>query len=81
MLLFEHAAFMQAFIQLTAEDNWPPDRIAELVLALLEASPLTVTDTVRVRVNSSSDPEQLRAWASRAMSVSSPEELFADDRT
>ncbi|MFJ6563454.1 hypothetical protein ACIQMV_27030 [Streptomyces sp. NPDC091412] len=79
--LFEHPAFMRAFIELTAEEKWPTDRISEWVLALLEASPLTVTDDLRARVNSSSDPDQLRVWASRALSVSSPEELFADGRT
>ncbi|MGW4822224.1 hypothetical protein ACWEP4_25360 [Streptomyces sp. NPDC004227] len=79
-LLFGHPAFMRAFIEQTIEENWSADGLAELVLALLEASSLTVTDEMRARVNFSSDPHQLRAWASRVLSVSGPEELFADNR-
>ncbi|MBZ9644545.1 hypothetical protein [Streptomyces sp. PSKA30] len=78
-LLFGHPVFLKAYLEGTAEDNWPPEKLAELVLALLETGPLAVTDDIRARVNACSDPDQLRTWAGRAMRVNDPEDLFAED--
>ncbi|MFD7405539.1 hypothetical protein ACFV7R_23310 [Streptomyces sp. NPDC059866] len=39
---------------------------------------MAVTDDIRARVNACSDPDQLRAWAGRAMRVNDPEDLFAE---
>lgn len=77
-ILFGHPAFIRAYVDGTAEENWPPERLAELVLDLLSASPLSVTDGIRARVNSCSDPELLREWAARALGATSAEELFRD---
>ncbi|MFF6811656.1 hypothetical protein ACFZAG_17440 [Streptomyces sp. NPDC012403] len=63
---------------MTAEANWSPASLAELVLALADVGPLEVTDDIRMRVNACSDPEQLRVWASRAMQVTDPDALFAE---
>ncbi|MDT7843714.1 hypothetical protein [Streptomyces justiciae] len=62
---------------MTAENDWPADWLAELVLALLDAGPLLVTDEIRTRVNACSDPEQLRVWAVRTLDAADVEELFA----
>ncbi|MDT9700842.1 hypothetical protein [Streptomyces sp. P17] len=32
-LLFGHPVFLRAYVETTAEDDWPPERLAELVLA------------------------------------------------
>ncbi|MEU7467045.1 hypothetical protein AB0A94_00520 [Streptomyces sp. NPDC044984] len=78
MILFGHPVFLRAYLEMTAEADWSPESLAELVLALADAGPLEVTDDIRVRVNACSDPEQLRTWADRAMQVTDPAALFAD---
>ncbi|MFE2277021.1 hypothetical protein ACFXAE_07090 [Streptomyces sp. NPDC059454] len=78
MILFGHPAFLRAYLETTAEANWSPELLAEFVLALADAGPLEVTDDIRGRVNACSDPEQLMAWASRAMQVTDADALFAD---
>ncbi|NUP20477.1 MAG: hypothetical protein HOZ81_31225 [Streptomyces sp.] len=86
-LLFGHPFFLRAYVptclrayvEMTVEENWPPERLSELVLDLLAASLLSVTDEMRAKVSDCSDPEQLRSWAVRALSADGPEELFADD--
>lgn len=77
-LLFGHPVFLRAYPEMTAEAGWSPAPLAELVLALADAGPLEVTDGIRVRVNACSDPEQPRAWASRAMQVTDGDALFVD---
>ncbi|MEU6379992.1 hypothetical protein [Streptomyces sp. NPDC046909] len=78
-LLFQHPVFLRAYVEMTAEDDWPLDRLAELVLALVDSGSLAVTDEIRARVNSCSDPEQLRVWAVRTLDATDAGELFAED--
>ena len=46
------------------------------VLDFLEARGFTVSDLLRVRVQSSTDLEQLRRWVRRAAVITNADELF-----
>ncbi|MCH5671564.1 hypothetical protein [Streptomyces gilvus] len=50
---------------------------AQMVLRILEWRELPVSDDVRRRVESCTDPKQLETWAKRALHVKNPSELFA----
>ena len=49
---------------------------AKLVLLFLSARGLDVTDDVRARVTDCTDVETLEAWAARAATVQTADELF-----
>ncbi|MFE9737535.1 hypothetical protein [Streptomyces sp. NPDC006477] len=51
---------------------------ADAILLVLEQRGLDVPDDVRARVTGCDDPETLRAWLTRAVTVASAEEIFAD---
>ncbi|MGW5420581.1 hypothetical protein [Streptomyces sp. NPDC003943] len=51
----------------------------DAILIILEQRGLDVPDDVRDRVTSCDDPEVLRRWIARAVTVSSPEEIFAGE--
>ncbi|MDA0567048.1 hypothetical protein LG943_22410 [Streptomonospora sp. S1-112] len=52
-------------------------RHAESLLIFLDARGLEVSDTVRERITTCHDPDQLITWVRRAATVDSAEDLFA----
>lgn len=51
---------------------------AAAILLVLEQRGLDVPDDVRARVTGCEDPEILRDWLTRAVTVTSAEEIFED---
>ncbi|MEV5971808.1 hypothetical protein [Streptomyces sp. NPDC051921] len=52
---------------------------ADAILIVLEQRGLDVSDDARQRITGCADPEVLRRWVARAVTVSSAEEIFADE--
>src|SRR5262245_21757531 len=50
---------------------------AEMILVVLSARGVPVSDDVRARITSCTDLDQLTAWGRRAVTVDSAEDLFS----
>ncbi|MEH0575951.1 hypothetical protein [Streptomyces sp. B21-108] len=59
-------------------DEGRAQRGAEDIVLVLEARGLDIADEVRERVTGCDDPDLLRHWLTRAVTVGSAEEIFAD---
>ncbi|MGW2910021.1 hypothetical protein ACWC9X_06140 [Streptomyces asoensis] len=61
-------------------DEGRAQRGAEDIVLVLEARGLDVSDEIRERVTGCDDPDLLRDWLTRAVTVSSAEAIFTGDR-
>ncbi|MDQ0686066.1 hypothetical protein QF032_005069 [Streptomyces achromogenes] len=71
-------SFYKSSISEEIRDEGRAQRGAEDVLLVLETRGLDVTDQVRERITGCDDPDLLRDWLTRAVTVSSATAIFAE---
>lgn len=72
-------SFYKSVISEEIRDEGRAQGRAEAILIILEQRGLHVSDDARERITGCDDPEVLRRWVARAVSVSSTDEIFADE--
>ncbi|WP_175408790.1 hypothetical protein [Streptomyces sp. TRM64462] len=68
-----------SFYKSPLSDGIRAESRAEDILLILEQRDISVPDSVRQRVNDCEDPEVMRSWLLRALTVTSAEKLFGDE--
>ncbi|MDX2679926.1 hypothetical protein [Streptomyces soliscabiei] len=71
-------SFYKSYIFEEFRDEGRAQRGAEDIVLVLEARGLDIADEVRERVTDCDDPDLLCHWLTRAVTVASAEEIFAD---
>ncbi|KKZ72036.1 hypothetical protein VO63_20705 [Streptomyces showdoensis] len=72
-------SFYTSVISEEIRDEGRAQAHAEAILIILEQRGLTISDDARQRITGCDDPEVLRRWVARAVTVSSVDEIFADE--
>ncbi|MFG2278843.1 hypothetical protein ACGFNQ_09175 [Streptomyces asoensis] len=73
-------SFYKSYISEEIRDEGRAQGRAEDIVLVLEARGLDVSDEIRERVTGCDDPDLLRDWLTRAVTVSSAEAIFTGDR-
>ncbi len=72
-------SFYKSYISEEIRDEGRAQGRAEDILLVLEQRRLDVSDEVRRRVTACDDPEVLRHWLTRAVTVPKAEEIFEEE--
>ncbi|MER6994682.1 hypothetical protein [Streptomyces sp. NPDC000410] len=72
-------SFYKSWLSEEIRDEGRVQRGAEDVLLVLEQRGMDISDEIRERVTGCDDPEILRQWLTRAVTVSAAEEIFAEE--
>ncbi|MBK3636301.1 hypothetical protein JHN52_25930 [Streptomyces sp. MBT97] len=73
-------SFYKSYISEEIRDEGRAQGRAEDIVLVLEARGLDVSDEIRERITGCDDPDLLRDWLTRAVTVSSAEAIFTGDR-
>lgn len=71
-------SFYTSYISEGIRDEGRAQAGAEALLIVLEQRGLAVSDDVRGRITACGDPEVLRRWLTRAVTVAAAEAIFTD---
>lgn len=72
-------SFYKSYISEEIRDEGRAQRGAEDILLVLETRGIDVPDDIRGRITACDDPELLRRWLARAVTVPSAHEIFAQE--
>ncbi|CAM5465728.1 hypothetical protein ACWD5B_15165 [Streptomyces tanashiensis] len=72
-------SFYTSYLSEELRDEGRAQGNADAILIVLEQRGLAVSDSVRERVEGCNDPETLRRWLVRAVTVATAEAIFAED--
>ncbi|MFF9013323.1 hypothetical protein ACF09C_10210 [Streptomyces sp. NPDC014870] len=78
-LVASDLSFYKSYLSEELRAEGRAESSAAAILIVLEQRGLEVSDAVRERVTGCDDPEVLRRWLVRAVTVGSAEEIFADE--